>query len=47
MLYPKSNVIKGYNRTNDGTQFSDKVPFPLAMVYGILIMVGFFFFLIF
>lgn len=38
MFYPKSNVIKGYNGINDGTKVKDKVSFPLAMEYGILIM---------
>ena len=38
MLYPKKNGIKGYNRINDGTKVSDKVPFPLATECGILIL---------
>ena len=42
MLYPKSNVIKGYHRLNDGTKVNDEVPLPLAMEYGILLMFFFF-----
>ena len=38
ILHSKSNVIKGYNRINDGTRVNDKIPFPHAMVYDVLIM---------
>ena len=38
ILHPKSNVIKGYNRINDGTRVNDKISFPHAMVYDVLIM---------